>query len=228
MRHGNPVRSFHLLNDQVVHLAPDELDDFIGARDVDRVGSGEGFWCFGAPPVKLGAAVAPVPAFPFAEARGDMAGGIRLVFEADRYLPAHVRFPVEGTFAGLNGSDVQRATNTAAKPGTVQKDAGIIDLTGDGGGSAVVVGFTRFQETRGNSLGMELHVMRLHPHKGPHHGLHIVVIDKMRSVTAAPLGHVGCISIEHPLASLAIDTAMVRAQIGGVDHPGAIFGGVGE
>jgi hypothetical protein len=137
-----------------------------------------------------------------------VSGAVRLVLEADRDLPAHVGLPIEGPFAGRHGSDVQCAASAAVKTWPVQEDAGIIDLAGHGCGCALIIGFAGFQEAVACRFTVELHVMGLQFDERTHHGLHIVVIHEMSAVAATPLLHLGCIGVEHPFASLAVDTAM--------------------
>ena len=75
----------------------------ISSRDdhVDRLRAAERLGRLGAPPVELGAAVAPVAPLPLAQPRGDVAVVVGGVLEPDRHLPAHVGLPVERALAGL-------------------------------------------------------------------------------------------------------------------------------
>ena len=86
----------------------------------------------GAPPVELGAALAPVAPLPLPQPRREVAVLVGRVLEADRHLPAHVRLPVERPLAGLEGADVQGAAGAAGEAGPVEEDAGVVDEAGHG------------------------------------------------------------------------------------------------
>ena len=75
---------------------------------------------------------------------------------------------------------------------------------------------------------MELHDVGIETGERPYDVLDVVVVDEVRSIAAASLGHVGRVVVEDPLTPLAVDAAMVRAQVGGIEHPGAVLGRVAE
>jgi len=107
---------------------------------------------------------------------------------------------------------------TAREVGPVQEDARAVDDTGH---RAPVVG--RRQKPTALGLLGELPLIGAQPHHCAHDGLHVVVIDEMCPVTAAPLLEVGGVVVEHAFASGAEDARPVRPQERGIGHPGAVL-----
>ena len=117
--------------EQVVGLLAHHLHDLVAQRLVHGCAVDEGVVGLGAPPVELGAALAPVAPLPLPQRGGDVAVGILgVVLEPQRELPAHLGLPVERALAGLEGGGVQGAADAALEPGPVQEDAGTVDEAG--------------------------------------------------------------------------------------------------
>src|SRR5687768_5876763 len=104
----------YMLCELVIGLLAHHLDDLVAHRLVDGRGIDEGVVGLGAPPVELGATLAPVAALPLSQRRGDVSVRVLgVVLEAQGELPADLGLPVEGTLAGLQGSGVERAADAA-------------------------------------------------------------------------------------------------------------------
>ena len=73
MGQRGPLRALELLDQQLVDRRADELDDLVARGHVHRLGADERLGRLGAPPVELGAALAPVAALPLAQRRRDVA-----------------------------------------------------------------------------------------------------------------------------------------------------------
>ena len=91
----------------------------------------------------------------------------------------------------------------------VQKDARIIDKSGGRDRVSVAVGFACIKKALHHCSFVELHVSGLDVDERPYHSLHIIVIDKVGTVTAAALHHVGCISVKHSLTAFTENAAVV-------------------
>ena len=123
---------------------------------------------------------------------------------------------------------MQRAPDAAGEPGAVEEDAGIVDEAGDRGRLAVVTRLARAQEAAAAGLGVELHLVRSQAHERLDDVGDVVVVDEVGAVAAAPLGQFRRRRVEHPLAPLPVDAAVVRAQERGVEHPCALLLGILE
>src|SRR6185295_17551388 len=119
------------------------------------------------------------------------------------------------TLARFEGGDVQRATRATGEVGLVVEDARTLDDSGLGG---AVLGL---QHSLVAALLVVLPVARLEPGEGIEHSLDVVVVDEVGAMGATPLGEVGCIVLQHTLATGAVDAAPVGAKERGVEHPRA-------
>ena len=95
-------------------------------------------------------------------------------------------------------------------------------------GSPVGVGLAGTHETAPHGLGMELHLLGLDPHERPHDDLHVVVVDEVGAVAAAPLLELLGRPVEHALAALAVDALVVRPEERRVELPGSLLVGILE
>ena len=148
------------------------------------------------------------------------------VLEPQWHLPTDVGLPVHRALAGLERGDVQRAPGTLGEPGSVEEDARVVGQPGDRGGRAVVLG-AGVEEALRHRFVVELHVTRPETHEVAHHVGDVVLVGEVGAVAAAPLLHLGGVGVEDALAALAVDAPVARAQERRVEHPRALFGGVG-
>ena len=134
---------------------------------------------------------------------------VGFVLQSHRHLPTDVGFPVEGSLAGIDRGNMKCASDPTLKAGSVQKDACVVDESGNGDWLAVVAGFAGGEKTFAHRFVVELHVFWPDSNKCRDNGLHVVIIDEVGAVTAAALHHLGRIGIEYSLAPLAVDASVV-------------------
>jgi hypothetical protein len=131
------------------------------------------------------------------------------MLESHGNLPADIRLPVERSSTCLEGRNVKGAARAAFKARAVQKDARIIDKSGGRDRVSVAVGFACIKKALRHCSFVELHVSGLDVDERLYHSLDVIVIDKVSTVTAAALHHVGCISVKHSLTAFTENAAVV-------------------
>ena len=114
-----------------------------------------------------------------------------------------------------------------SNPGSVEEDAGVVDEPGDRRrGPGGILGDPASPGLRNPfSVACAWNCMwrGLEPYERSHDGLHVLVVDEVGAVAAAPLRHLLGRCIEHALTAVAVDAPVVRTQVCRVEDPGALL-----
>jgi hypothetical protein len=200
----------------VVDELTDHRDQLFGHRVDDAVLADEGFRVFGAPPMEVRAARAPVTSVPLRDASDDVSVVFDLVVASKRQLPADLGLQRDVTLLVVDRHDVQRTSRSAMKVGSIEEDARVLDEPGD---DLAVLLHARRTLT---ALGLELPLVGGQSLGGFFHAPLVLFVREVRSVTTTALDEFGRRFGQHALAPGPEDALPVALEEGHVEHPRAL------
>src|SRR5665213_1028409 len=166
--------------------------------------------------MEIGAAGAPVTAVPLRDASDDVSVLFDLVVAPQWELPADLGLQRDVTLLVVDRHDVERASRTAMKVGSIEKDARVLDEPGD---DLAVLLHARRSLT---ALGLELPLVGAQALGRFFHATLVLFVRKVRPVAATALDELGRCLGQHPLAPGPEDALPVALEERHVEHPRAL------
>src|SRR5450759_2088214 len=220
---ASPPPTVEVLDDLTVKLRSEDLAQLDPETAVHGLATGERLGCLGAPPGEVVATLAPPVAGELGQRRDHRPVFLLLIDPTQRQLPAHLRLHVAVMDAVTHRVEMQCATGTTRKIGSVQEDARVVDESCAPLLTAVLVlarlGVDAFLATLVAALPLVVGELL----RGPDDVIAVFAIGEMGTIRAAPLDQLRRAFGQHPLTTASKDALPGGEQERGIDLPATTF-----